>query len=73
MGCNGASGVYEDNAGALSMTIEVMTEAMCEGDLNTIEGHIFSVISNRPIYTIDGNRITLTADDFGIGAYASAE
>lgn len=73
MGCNGASGVYEDNAGTLSMTIEVMTEAMCEGDVNTVEGHIFNVINNAPTYTIDGDRITLMAGDLGIGATASAE
>ena len=73
MGCNGASGVYEDNAGTLSMTIEVMTEAMCEGDVNTVEGHIFNVINNGPTYEIDGDSITLMAGDLGIGATASAE
>lgn len=73
MGCNGAGGTYEDNAGTLTVTFDVMTEAICEGDLNTIEGHIFSVLNGTPTYEIDGNNITLMAGDKGIGAYASPE
>lgn len=73
MGCNGAGGSYADNGGTLSLTFETMTEAICDGDLNTIEGHIFGVLNNSPVYEIDGNRITLMAGDKGIGAMASAE
>lgn len=73
MGCNGAGGTYTDDAGTLTLTFETMTEAICDGDLNTIEGHIFNVLNNTPTYEIDGERITLMAGDKGIGAMASAE
>ena len=73
MGCNGAGGSYTDDAGTLTLSIDTMTEAICDGDLNTIEGHIFNILSNTPVYEIDGNRITLMAGDKGIGAYASPE
>ena len=73
LGCNGASGTYTENSGSLTITIDTITDAICEGDLNTVEGHIYNVISNTPTYEIDGNSITLTAGDKGIGAYASPE
>ena len=73
MGCNGASGTYVDNNGTLDIAIDAITDAICEGDLNTIEGHIFNVISNTPKYEIEGNSITLMAGDLGIGAVATAE
>jgi heat shock protein HslJ len=73
MGCNGAGGSYSDDGGTLTLTFEMMTEAMCEGDLNTVESHIFNVLNNTPTYEIDGERLTLMAGERGISAYASAE
>ena len=73
LGCNGASGTYTEDSGSLTITIDTITEAMCEGDLNTVEGHIYNVISNTPTYEIDGNNISLMAGEKGIGASASAE
>lgn len=73
LGCNGASGTYTEDSGSLTITLDTITDAICEGDLNTVEGHIYNVISNTPTYEIDGNSITLMAGDLGIGASANAE
>ena len=73
LGCNGASGTYTEDSGSLTITLDTITEAFCEGDLNTVEGHIYNVISNTPTYEIDGNSITLIAGEKGIGASAVAE
>ena len=72
-GCNGASGSYTDNGGTLSINIDVITDAICEGDINTVEGHIFQVFNGTPSYEIQGERITLMAGDKGISGYASLE
>ena len=72
-GCNGASGTYTDNNGTLSISIDVITDAICEGDINTVEGHIFQVFNGTPSYEIDAQRITLMSGNKGISAYASFE
>ena len=72
-GCNGSSGTYSDSNGTLAITIDTMTDAICGGDLDTVEGHIFQVFNGSPSYEIDGDRITLTAGDKGVSAYASFE
>ena len=72
-GCNGSSGTYSDSSGTLSITIDTMTDAICGGDLDTVEGHIFQVFNGSPSYEIDGERVTLMAGDKGISAYASFE
>ena len=72
-GCNGASGTYTDTSGSLSISIDVITDAICEGDINTVEGHVFQIFNGNPSYEIDAQRITLTAGDKGISAYAIFE
>ncbi len=72
-GCNGSSGTYSDSNGTLAITIDTMTDAICGGDVDTVEGHIFQVFNGSPSYEISGDRITLTAGNKGISAYASFE
>lgn len=73
MGCNGAGGNFIEEDGALTLTFETMTEAICGEPLNSIEGHIFNVLNNGPTFEIDGERLTLMAGEKGIGAYANFE
>ena len=74
MGCNGAGGTYEDNAGTLTLTFDVMTDAICDGDSEHHRRAYFQCTErcSRPM-RVDGNNITLMAGDKGNGAYASPE
>ena len=68
-GCNDASGNYSLDGEELTVTLDVMTDAFCEGDLNTIEEHILSVLNGTATHMIDGNRLTIENGSLGIAAF----
>ena len=68
-GCNGASGSYTATGEQLTVELDTITDAVCEGDIAEIESHILQVLTGTITYSIDASRITL--DNQGIGVSGS--
>ncbi|MEC7984028.1 MAG: META domain-containing protein [Myxococcota bacterium] len=68
-GCNDGGGTYIVEGDQLTVSIDTITDAVCEGDLAYIEGHILSVLNGAATYSIDGNQLSIDNGSLGIGAH----
>ena len=65
-GCNNANGTYSIEGDQLTIAVEAITDAFCEGDLGDIEGHILQVLNGTIDFSIDASRLFLDNQGLGI-------
>jgi len=69
-GCNGGSGSYSVDGSTITFSDMMSTDMACEGDIMSVENHIFQTLYGEVDFSIDENRLTIQGEELGVSAVA---
>ena len=69
-GCRNVTGSYTISEGQVQVTLDPYDTIACAAEVGDQDAHILGVLSNEFGVSVDGDRLTLTAGDKGIGYHA---